>query len=61
MYSLDVRIIALGSDDFFDDAGSVSVVVAGGEHTVHGFRVDLDRVVHVRRFDRHLKRTRRVS
>ena len=57
MYSLDFRIVALGSDDLFDDTGSVSVVVAGGEHAVHRLRVDLDCVVHVGRFDRHLRQT----
>ena len=56
--SLYFRVVALGSDDLLDDAGAVPVVVAGGEHAVHGLRVDLDCVVHVRRFDRHLRQTR---
>ena len=55
--SLYFRVVAFGSDDLLDDAGAVPVVVAGGEYAVHGLRVDLDCVVHVRRFDRHLRPT----
>ena len=59
--SLYFRVVSLGSDDLLDDAGAVPVVVAGEEHAVHGLRVDLDCVVHVRRFDRHLMRQTRFS
>ena len=55
--SLYFRVVAFGSDDFFDDTGAIPVVLAGGEHAVHGLCVDLDCVVHVRRFDGHLRQS----